>query len=216
MSPYLRHSVAALVGAALAASIAYGIQHSRTKEAQALRSQNEALRKEALAKLRAQPEDVPSAVSQPEEPSPLKTTNAKSTADYRFEGQSTPVNTLQSFAWACDQGDIPTMKTLITFDAAALPLAEAYFASLPAPMREKTPDVETLAAMLLVDDGMHRPYPRAELLARATVEPVSAHRARTRLPGTPRDGGLYENVNGKWKFVITKESVERYLATAKK
>ncbi len=216
MPPLFRHTLAALVGAGLAGSLLYVRQRAHAIEAQALRADNEA-RRQQLARTPSTAPTREKAVGVPATDTALPPAELRPDAlppplaDYRFEGQATPVNALQSFAWACDQGDIPAMKTLITFDSAARPLAEAYFASLPVALRAKTPDVETLAAMLLIDDGIRRPFPRAELLARATVEPLSAQRARTRLPGTPRDGAVFAEEAGAWKYVITQEAVERYL-----
>jgi hypothetical protein len=106
------------------------------------------------------------------------------------------------------------MQKLITFEASARPKVETYFATLPAEIRAQCPTIEALAAMLLVQDGMQRPFPRADLLARATVEEVSDNLVRTRLPGTPRDGGLYQRIGADWKFVITETAVAGYLARA--
>jgi hypothetical protein len=68
--------------------------------------------------------------------------------------------------------------------------------------------------MLLVQDGMQRPFPWTDLLARASVEKISDDQVRTRLPGTPRDVGVFQRIGADWKFVITEAAVAGYLARA--
>lgn len=111
--------------------------------------------------------------------------------------------------------DDALMQRLITFESAARPKAEAILQALPPEVRAKAATIEALAAMLLVEDGMQHPFPRADLLARARVEPVFENIVRTRLPGTTRDGGFYERVGSDWKFVVTEESVDEYVAKSR-
>lgn len=133
-------------------------------------------------------------------------------SDYRFEGQATPGAALQTFAWACDRGDTALMEKLITFESRAREKAAAYVTSLPAQARGQSANVETLAATLLVNEGMEHPLPHADFLAKGTAEKITEDLVRIRLPGTTRDGDLYQRIGQDWKFVITEKSVDTYLS----
>ena len=212
----------AVAAAAVTAGTLYLWQQHRAEEAQALRTSNQELRREILARSRHAAQERTSA-STNADPAPTKVSQPMPAAtaaeqpveaDYRDEGQSTPGATLQTIAWACDRGDEGRMAKLIMFESAARQKAEAYLATLPPETRQRFSTAEALAAMALVADGMQRPYPRARLLARATTEPVSPDIVRVRLPGTPKDGGLYQRTSDGWKWLITEAMVDAYLAQA--
>ena len=208
--------ISALAAAALVSLGAFWLRRERTAEAHALRQANAALQREAF--LQQQSAAAPAATQtlpgQGRSESP--TTSAPPTddegTDYRFQGQATPVDTLQTMAWAMDRGDVEFVLKVITFDDAARTKVEAYRASLPPEARARWPNVELLAATLLTNRGINRPYPRADLLARATVEPVTDERVVLRLPGTPKDREVYQKVGDEWKWVITEALVDAYLA----
>jgi hypothetical protein len=230
MSPIKISLVSAVVAVAITGTALFLVHRARTQEFRQLRQANEHMRKDAFARWTSAHKasgvsGESTGASAAENAATLasgekagRAGNADAAGEvasaYRFQGQATPVDALQSFAWACDRGDTALMQKLITFAGSARPKVEAYFATLPAEVRAQCPTIEALAAMLLVQDGMQRPFPRTELLARATVEKISDERVRTRLPGTPRDGGLYQRIGADWKFVITEAAVDGYLAKA--
>lgn len=134
--------------------------------------------------------------------------------DYRDLGQATPEATLQTLAWAGDRGDVERMRGLIVFDPVARQLAEAYFASLPPALHTQFADLNGMAAALLTRAIMGQPYPEAEVLATGTFAPVGddASLVRLSLPGTGKDGQLYQRDGGVWKYVITEQLVRSYFA----
>jgi hypothetical protein len=231
MSPIKISLISAVAAVAITGTALFLLQRARTEEFRQLRRANEQMRKDAYARWQsahaasgisgASPGTVAAenAATVDSDQKGRRAGNADTAVSdaapaYRFQGQATPVDALQSFAWACDRGDTALMQKLITFEGSARPKVEAYFATLPAEIRAQCPTIEALAAMLLVQDGMQRPFPRTDLLARATVEKISDDQVRTRLPGTPRDGGLFQRFGADWKFVITEAAVDGYLAKA--
>ncbi len=229
MSPFKLSILSGTAAVVITGATLFFIQRARAGEVRLLRASNEQMRKVAYERRQAvhaageslvaagnasglKPANPPSSVI--DAPPQTSSTEAAQNSRYRFQGQATPVDALQSFAWACDRGDTALMQKLITFEATARPKVETYLATLPAEVRAQCPTIEALAAMLLVQDGMHRPFPDADLLSRATVEKVSDDRVRTRMPGTPRDGGLYQRIGTDWKFVITEAAVDEYFAKA--
>ncbi|HZP61229.1 MAG TPA: hypothetical protein VFB27_12990 [Opitutaceae bacterium] len=136
-------------------------------------------------------------------------------SDYRNEGQSTPLATLQTFAWACDRGDVEAVKKMLYFDSAGRTKALAFMATLPASERTQWGSPEKMAAALLASANMHNPFPNAAVLETATVEQISPDRVRLRLPGTPKDRTEYQKTDGGWKYVVTNAMVDAYIARAK-
>jgi hypothetical protein len=208
-----RLSLLSVIGAILLASFWAGwLRHERSAEAEALRLDNARLQSNASLP-RPVPIEPARAIA-PEAPVPpvARGEPLDSAADYRFQGQATPVDTLQTLAWAVDQGDVELMMNVITFDAPARVKLDAYRTTLPPDARVQWPTVELLAATLLTGRGISRPYPRTDLLARATVEPIAPDRVLVRLPGTPKDREVYQKVGDTWKWVITEALVDAYLA----
>jgi hypothetical protein len=219
MSP-LKLSVLSTILAVTVVSVwCHAGRRARNSEADVLRVANAGLQSEAIR--RQQSSGSRTAVT--DTPAPKASTSNSTSAepssappaggDYRFEGQATPLNTLQTMAWALDRADVELMMNVITFDEAARRKFEAYQASLPAEARAQWSTTEQLAATLLTKRGINHPYPRSDLLARATVEPVSAERVVVRLPGTPKDREVYQKVGDTWKWVITEQLVDAFLKT---
>jgi len=134
------------------------------------------------------------------------------TADYRNEGLATPLATLQTFAWACDRGDIEVVQKLLFFDGPARAKAEALLASMPSTARTAWKSPEEMAATLLTSANMNGPFPGAAILEKATVEPIREGRVMLRLPDTPKDRGEYQKTEDGWRYVITEKMVDDYLA----
>lgn len=135
-------------------------------------------------------------------------------AEYRNEGQATPVAAMQTLAWSCDQGDAARMERLIHFDEAARPKAEAFFDSLPPQVRAQWATPEAMAAALLISGGLSSPYPVASIIARARVEELGAGRRVVHLPGTSRERMEFQQTADGWKYGITEAMVDDYIRRA--
>ncbi len=131
--------------------------------------------------------------------------------EYRNEGQATPGSALQTYAWACDQGDVALMESLLVFDPAARRKAEEYFAALPAATRTGWGSLDALAAGIHVEEGMSRPWPAATVLEHAAYEPAGADRVVVILPGTHADRAELRRTASGWKLVITEAIVDAHL-----
>lgn len=131
--------------------------------------------------------------------------------NYRNEGRTTPLSALQTFAWACDRGDIHAIHQLFVIDPDARPKAEAFYAALPVNARTQWKSVDEMAATLLTQNGMEHPFPAADILSAAPMETIRDGRVRLRLPGTQRDGMEFQQDSGGWKHAITAEMVDNYI-----
>lgn len=193
----------------------------RAAEAAQLITANERLRLEASAPAsptNASPQAAPEAdPPSPAESSPSAANNVASPptarlSNYRQAGQATPINALQTYAWACDQADIPRLAQMVIFDPAAREKAAAYRESLPPPVQAQFPTLEIMAAALLSQETFARPYPVAEIMDVAIVEPVSADRVVLRMPGTRHAYTVLQKTSAGWCYVVTEDEVDEYLA----
>lgn len=130
---------------------------------------------------------------------------------YRNAGQATPVAALQTLAWACDRGDMEMMEKLQVFDPAAREKAMPYFLALPPEIRARWATPEAMSAALYISDGMHHPYPGAEVLEHAEFETISPTRVRLRLPGANGDGYEFQQTAEGWKLAVTMAVVDDYI-----
>ena len=135
-------------------------------------------------------------------------------AEYRNEGQATPVAAMQTLAWCCDQGDAGRMERLIHFAEAARPKAEAFFHSLPPHVRAQWATPEAMAAALLISAGLNSPYPVASIIAQARVEELGAGRSVVHLPGTSRERMEFQETAEGWKYRISEAMVDDYIRRA--
>lgn len=131
---------------------------------------------------------------------------------YLNAGQTTPVATLQTMAWACDQGDVATMAKLFIIDAEAGPQAEAIYSGIPAGLRAEWNSVEALAAAIIVHNGIEQPYPGSEVLALAKIEPIKEGRVTLMLPGAVVSGLVFQHTAEGWRYVVSKAVVDDYIA----
>ncbi len=221
MSPLKTSLIAALVAAALTAGCLFLVHSRRNREAAHLRYANNRLRYDATQRLHATAAPAPGLPSPPDQSAPPASAAAaagpgatRSAEIYRDEGRATPVATLQTYAWACDRGDAKTVASLLFLDASTRVKAETYLAGLPAPVRARWSSVDEMAAALLTADVMEHPFPGADLLATATLEPITAERVRVRLPGTPKDRIEFQKTTAGWSYVITENIVDAYIARA--
>ena len=214
MSPLKTSLIVALVSGALTAGALFYFHQGRIREVRHLRYQNDRMRLEALQRnaargVAAKPAtftaDTRSGRSATAKPAP------KPAEYYRNEGNATPLATLQTFAWACDRGDTGAVGRLLYIDATARPKVEAFMASLPEDVRAQWKTVDEMAAAILTESIMARPFPNADILETATPEPVSEDRIKMRLPNVPKDGTEYQKTPEGWKFAITEEMVDDFI-----
>jgi hypothetical protein len=224
MSPFKLSLIAALLSAAVTAGGFHYFQQSRAREAGRLQAQNSRMLAEVSRRQQARVAGTRSVVPAPVAatssgavvpPATATTTAAGKPAEYyRNEGNATPLATLQTFAWACDRGDIETVGRLLHIDEAARPKAEAFMAALPESAREQWKTVDEMAAAVLTRSIMASPFPNSDILATASPEPVSVDRVRLRLPDVPKDGTEYQKTAEGWKYVLTETVVDAYISQA--
>jgi hypothetical protein len=225
MSPLKISLITALLSAAVTAGGFHYYHQGRAREAHRLQAQNSRMQAEA-----SQRQQTRVAATRPATPTPMAQTFAgaggtaavaatipaeKAAEYYRNEGNATPLATLQTFAWACDRGDTETVGRLLHIDAAARPKAEAFMAALPESARAQWKTVDEMAAAVLTRSIMASPFPNADILETATVEPVGPDRVRLRLPDVPKDGTEYQQTPDGWKYVLTEKVVDAYIRQAR-
>ena len=131
---------------------------------------------------------------------------------YLNAGQATPIATLQTMAWACDQGDVGTMARLFIIDGAAGPKVDAIYSGIPAGLRAEWNSAEALAAAIIVHNGIEQPYPGSEVLALAKIEPIMERRVALILPGAIVSGLVFQQTADGWKYVVSEAVVDDYIA----
>lgn len=222
MSPLKTSALVAPVAALATLAALFFVHQSRAREVGSLRYENDRLRRTAYERLHpapATPVAPPTVASVPTAAAPTAPAGVPPAANvvplYRDEGNATPLAALQTFAFACDRGDAAAVGRLLFFDPAAQQKAEAYLASQPEELRSRWPSVQAMAATLLTGNIMEHPFPAAEILATASLEPASADRVVVRLPGTPKDRIEFQRTASGWSYVITEAAVDAYLARAR-
>lgn len=212
----------ACIASLVTAGCLYALHRSAAREAAALQRENTRLRQAAIERHRAAPTPSPvpappspgvavpagSRAAVPEESQPL----SAPAPNYRNEGQATARAALQTFAWACDQGDAAAVARLITFDDAARAKAIVWFDSMAPASRPKGATVEAMAASVLTLAGMALPFPSSDILEHVPLEEISESRARLRLPGLARNGTEFQRTSEGWKYAITESMVDDYVA----
>ncbi len=107
------------------------------------------------------------------------------------------------------------MARLFVIDDEAKPKANDIYAAIPAEMRAEWKSVEAFAAAIIVHNGIQQPYPGAEVLALAKIEPISAGRVALLLPGASVSGLVFQQTAEGWKYVISAAVVGDYIAQNK-
>lgn len=220
MSPLKVSSLVAAVAVVVTAGALYLRHGARQREAHALRWENDRLRREVSARVEKKapaptPEKTPAAVAA----APSAAATAPRVAEYyRNEGNATPQAALQTFAWACDRGDVETVARLLFIEPAARPKAEAFWASLPAETRAQWKNLDEMAAAVLTRSVMERPFPQRDLLATATVESIAPDRVRLIMPNVPVARGVteYQQFADGWRYVLTARVVDAYLQQSRR
>ncbi len=165
---------------------------------------------EEAERLRAENDQMRVLVSQRHE-AWLKQAQRVRGTEYRNEGQATPLSALQTYAWACDHGDVALMERLLVFDGAARRKAELYFEERRAATGAQWASLDALAAAVHVEEGMSRPWPGAAVLQQAGFEPAGPDRVAVVLPGTKADRSEFLRTPAGWKLVITEAMVDAHI-----
>jgi hypothetical protein len=217
MSPLKTSVIVAVTSVLITVGGLYYFQQGRMREARLLRSQNSRMLLEANQRVMARqsaahtPSSSGSAAAE-STVTPAAAPVSRMAEYYRNEGNATPLATLQTFAWACDRGDVEAVQRLLFVEEAARPKVETFVAALPENVRAQWKSVDETVAALLTESVMARPFPRHDILATATPEEVSAGRVRLRMPNVPRDGTEYQQTAEGWKYVLTEKVVDAYIS----
>lgn len=221
MSPFKLASLAAGLAVLVTAGALYLHHQARQREARTLRWENDRLRLEVSARFAgkaAAPTAPAPAGSTPVAVSDVAVPASSQEEYYRNEGNATPHAALQTFAWACDRGDVETVARLLFIEPAARPKAEAFWAGLPESVRAQWKSADEMAAAVLARSVMERPFPHRDLLATATAESLAEGRVRLHLPNVPAPRGRteYQSSAEGWKYVLTAEVVEAYIQQSRR
>ncbi len=210
--------LAAVVAAVLTAGGLAWRQKREDGEIWRLRSANNRLRSETYRRQAALEK-----AAAPGAPVAITAASAKPTAaaaraveEYRNEGRATARAALQTLAWCCDRGDVPALVQLTQLEPEARAKAEAYYAGLPADVRTRWKSADEMVATLLSVATQMSPFPSADVLDAATMEPAGEDRMQLRVPGTNKDRLPFRRgADGNWNFVLDAAMMDRLFAVAK-
>lgn len=216
----LKWCIAAGIVAAVvtAGGLAYR-QRGQDGEIWYLRGENTRLRGEAYRRVAAaQPaETAPDvrAVSEAES-APAAGATTRVVEEYRNEGRATARAALQTLAWACDRGDVAALVELMQLEPEARAKAETFYANLPADARGRWKSADEMVATFVTLGAQMSPFPSADVLAAAVMEPTGDDRMALRVPGTNKDGLAFRRgAGGEWSFALDAATMERLFGVAK-
>jgi hypothetical protein len=210
--------LSAIVAAALTAGGLAWRQKREDGDIRRLRSANNRLRSEAYrrqaaaekAETPSAPVAITAAGAKPAEAA------ARAVEEYRNEGRATARAALQTLAWCCDRGEVAALVQLTQLDPEARVKAEAYYASLPADVRTRWKSADEMVATLLSMATQMSPFPSADVLDAATMEPTGEDRMQLRVPGTNKDRLPFRRgADGNWNFVLDAAMMDRLFTVAK-
>lgn len=211
-----------IVGAAVvAAMLTVGGLTYRQKqqdgEIRRLHRENNRLRGEAYRRQATTPAPVASAAGAAVRASGAKPVEAGRTIEeYRNEGRATARAALQTFAWCCDRADVEAVKSLVQPEPDARAKAEAFYASLAAEGRAQWKSADEMVASFVMLAAQMSPFPSADVLDAAALEPQGDDLMLLRLPGTRKDRLPFRRgADGNWGCVVDARTMEGLLAMAK-
>ena len=207
-----------ILSAVLTAGGLFYFHQGRVREARYLKSQNGRLRLEAQQRAHAAP-PVTVAAEPPEKAASASVATSIATAPapgyYRDEGSATPLATLQTFAWATDKADVAYVLRLLYLDPGARTKAQAFWDALPKEAKTHWKSIDEMAAAVITDSFLRRPWPAAGILGSSQFETLSDQRVRLDMPGMPRNGTEFQKTDTGWKYVLTESAVDAYLQHAR-
>lgn len=208
---------AAIVAAALTVGGLTYRQKSQDGEIRRLHRENNRLRGEAYRRhttasaSTASPADAAVRAS---DAKPAET--APAIEEYRNEGRATARATLQTLAWCCDRADLEALRSLVQPEPDARAKAEEFYASMAAEGRRQWKSADEMVASFVMLAAQMSPFPSADVLDAAAMEPQGDDLMRLRLPGTSKDGLPFRrSADGTWSCVIDARTMESLLAMAK-
>jgi len=205
---------AAIVAAALTIGGLTYRQRRQDGEIRHLRSENSRLRGEAYRRVTAAAASAPTAIAAARATPTAKA--APAPEEYRNEGRATARAALQTLAWSCDRGDIETLTKLVRLEPAARVKVDDYYASLPADVRGRWKSADEMVAAFVSVGAQMSPFPSADVLAAAVMEPAGEDRLLLRIPGTNKDRLAFQrDADGSWSYTMDAAMMDRLFAVAK-
>ncbi|MBI2513756.1 MAG: hypothetical protein HYV96_17450 [Opitutae bacterium] len=193
-------------------------QKQQDGEIRRLRSENNRLRGEAYRRQATATARVAPAASETVHTSRAKPAEAaaRKIEEYRNEGRASARATLQTLAWCCDRADVEALKGLVQPEPQAQAKAEAFYANLPSAGRGQWKSADEMVASFVMLAAQMSPFPSADVLDAAVMEPQGADVMLLRLPGTRKDRLPFRRgADGSWGCVIDARTMDGLLAMAK-
>ena len=126
---------------------------SSTGDLTALRKRHQEIEraKNAVDALSLQIRSLKRSLGQPADPVWPNGSSVISSKEWRFAGQGSPADTVESVLWAARAGDVDRLAGLIALDPATKTQADAFFARLPDESRAQFGSSEKIVATLIAD-----------------------------------------------------------------
>ncbi len=105
--------------------------------------------KDAINALGLQIHSLKRNLGQPADPVWPEGSTVIPSSEWKFAGQASPANTVESVLWAARAGDVDQLTGLIALDKATKAKADAYFAALPGEARAQFGSSEKIVATLI-------------------------------------------------------------------
>lgn len=204
---------AALVAVVLTTGVLAYRQKHQDGEIRRLRSENNRLRGEAYRRVATVARAPVASVAAS---APLVERRGSAPEEYRNEGRATARAALQTLAWGCDRGDLVALTKLLRLEPEARAKAENYYSSLPADVRGRWKSADEMVATFVSVGAQMSPFPSADVLAAAVMEPVGEDRLLLRIPGTNKDRLAFQrDADGSWSYAMDAAMMDRLFAIAK-
>jgi RNA polymerase sigma factor (sigma-70 family) len=127
-------------------------------------------------------------------------------------GLATPIEAMETFAWAGQHYDAATFAKMIYFDPAARVAADALWASVPSEVQSQYPTPEALFGLLFAYDSIDYPGPQSEDAATGVPAPQYIAPDQVRL----QSGLVFRETSDGWKMQVPVGVVTTFGANAVK
>lgn len=208
--------LSAIVAAALTAGGLTWRQKREDGEIRRLRRENNRLRGEAYRRQATAPATASATAASAATGVKPTETAVRAVEEYRNEGRATARAALQTLAWSCDRGDAEMLMKLLQLEPEARAKAEAYYAGLAPEARGQWKSADEMVATLMTLAAQMSPFPSADVLAAAVMEPAGDDRMLLRVPGTNKDRLPFRRgADGNWSFALDAAMMDRLFGVAK-
>lgn len=217
MSPLKIVVISSVVAVVFTTGGLYRRQQAKAGEVGWLREQSSQLRLKARDLARAAPAPT-QRMSKPTliASSAAPTDRAVVHEEYRNDGRATARAALHTLAWCCDRADVEALKSLVQPEPDARAKAEAFYTSLAAEGRGQWKSADEMVASFVMLAAQMSPFPSADVLDAAAMEPQGDDRMLLRLPGTRKDRLPFRRgADGNWSCVVDARTMDGLLALAK-